>query len=65
MSQTEKFAELRLGTLKIVTGAGSPESVVTAAVGSLYLRTDGAASTTVYIKTSGSGSTGWTALTVP
>lgn len=42
-------------------GSGSPEGVVTAPVGSLYLRTDGGASTTLYIKESGSGNTGWIA----
>lgn len=40
-------------------GSGSPESVVTANVGSLYLRTDGGAGTTLYIKESGTGATGW------
>jgi hyaluronoglucosaminidase len=50
-----------LGTTRIVTGAGAPEGSVTAPVGSLYLRTDGGASTTLYVKTSGSGNTGWTA----
>lgn len=43
----------------IQTGAGSPEGVVTAAVGTLYLRTDGAPGTTLYSKESGSGSSGW------
>lgn len=42
-------------------GDGSPESAVTAPVGSIYLRTDGGASTTLYVKTSGTGNTGWTA----
>lgn len=42
-------------------GSGSPEGVVTANVGSLYLRTDGSTSTTLYVKTSGTGNTGWTA----
>lgn len=42
-------------------GTGSPENVVTASVGSLYLRTDGSTSTTLYVKTSGTGNTGWTA----
>lgn len=41
-------------------GAGSPETVVTAPVGSLYSRTDGGATTTLYVKTSGTGNTGWT-----
>ena len=45
----------------IYFGSGSPESVVTAVVGSLYLRSDGGATTTLYVKTSGTGSTGWTA----
>jgi hypothetical protein len=43
------------------TGTGSPESVITAPVGSLYLRTDGGANTTLYVKESGSGNTGWVA----
>jgi hypothetical protein len=41
------------------TGAGSPEGVVTAAVGSLYTRTDGGLLTTLYVKESGAGNTGW------
>lgn len=48
-------------TTLISSGTGSPESVVTGAVGSLYLRTDGGASTTLYIKESGTGNTGWAA----
>lgn len=46
---------------KIKFGEGSPEGVVTANQGCLYLRTDGAAATTLYVKTSGTGNTGWTA----
>lgn len=42
-------------------GTGSPESVVTANTGSLYLRTNGGTSDTLYVKTSGTGNTGWTA----
>lgn len=42
-------------------GTGSPEGVVTATVGTLYLRSDGAASTTLYVKESGVGNTGWVA----
>jgi hypothetical protein len=37
-------------------GAGSPEGVVTARVGSTYSRTDAAG---FYVKTSGTGNTGW------
>jgi len=40
-------------------GTGSPEGVVTAPVGSVYLRTDGGAGSSVYFKESGSGNTGW------
>lgn len=42
-------------------GAGSPEGAITAGIGSRYYRTDGGATTTLYIKTSGTGDTGWTA----
>jgi len=48
-------------TLTISGGAGTPEGVVTAVVGSMYLRTDGGAGTTLYIKETGTGNTGWTA----
>lgn len=47
--------------IKIMFGKGSPEGVVSANQGSLYLRTDGGTTTTLYVKTSGSGNTGWTA----
>lgn len=41
------------------SGTGSPESVVTANVGSLYTRTDGGTGTTLYVKETGTGNTGW------
>jgi hypothetical protein len=47
----------------IRTGTGSPESVVTAPIGSIYLRTDGSTNTTVYRKETGAGNTGWIAVT--
>lgn len=43
------------------SGTGSPEAVVTAPVGTLFLRTDGGAGTTLYVKESGTGNTGWIA----
>lgn len=43
------------------TGAGTPEGAVTAPVGSLFTRTDGGANTTLYVKESGTGNTGWVA----
>lgn len=42
-------------------GAGSPNSVVTAPVGTIFLRTDGGAGTTLYVKETGTGNTGWVA----
>lgn len=42
-------------------GAGSPEGAVTAVVGTLYSRSDGGANTTLYVKESGTGNTGWIA----
>lgn len=42
-------------------GAGTPEGFVAAPVGSLYTRTNGSAGTTLYVKESGAGNTGWVA----
>lgn len=47
---------------KVATGTGSPEGVITAPVGSLYMRSDGGTNTSVYIKETGSGNTGWIAI---
>lgn len=46
---------------QILSGIGSPEGVITAPVGSIYLRSDGAAGSAVYLKESGAGNTGWNA----
>lgn len=43
------------------SGAGSPEGVVTAPIGSLYSNKSGGSGTTLYIKESGTGNTGWAA----
>lgn len=61
--QSTYTVDLRVGTSqRIWTSApGSPEGVVTASVGGLYTRTDGGAGTTLYIKESGTGNTGWVA----
>jgi hypothetical protein len=48
--------------INIYSGAGTPEGVITANVGSVFLRTDGGVGTTVYAKSSGTGNTGWSAL---
>jgi hypothetical protein len=47
---------------KILWGSGTPEAAVTAPVGSLFLRSDGGTDTTLYIKESGTGNTGWAAI---
>lgn len=44
-----------------ICGAGTPENSITAPVGSLYTRTDGGTATTLYVKESGAGNTGWVA----
>lgn len=43
------------------SGSGSPEGAVTAPIGSLFSRTDGGAATSLYVKESGAGNTGWVA----
>jgi hypothetical protein len=43
----------------VLSGAGTPEAAVTAGIGTLYLRTNGGAATTLYVKESGTGNTGW------
>jgi len=45
----------------VLEGTGTPEGVVTAGIGALFTRTDGGASTTLYVKESGTGNTGWVA----
>jgi hypothetical protein len=42
-------------------GTGTPENSVSAPVGTSYLRADGGANTTLYVKESGTGNTGWIA----
>jgi hypothetical protein len=58
-----KVDSLMLGTDNkgIFHGSGSPEGVVTAPVGSLFLRADGSPGSTFYVKESGVGNTGWAA----
>jgi len=49
------------GSVRILTGTGDPNGVATADIGSTYMRTDGGTGTTLYIKESGTGNTGWVA----
>lgn len=46
-------------TDNIKRGPGTPEGSITGVVGDLYTRTDGGAGTTLYVKESGAGNTGW------
>jgi hypothetical protein len=50
-----------LSSIRILAGTGSPETVYAAPVGSIFHRTNGGANTSVYIKESGTGNTGWIA----
>ena len=50
------------GGQRVAVGDGAPEGAVAAAVGSLWLRKDGGAGTTLYIKETGAATnTGWVA----
>lgn len=58
------FSELVIddtNNVRLLSGSGTPEGNVTAGVGSTYSRTDGGASTSFYVKESGTGNTGWVA----
>lgn len=48
-----------VGKAIIRSGTGTPEGVVTAPIGAMFLRLDGGAGTTLYMKESGTGNTGW------
>jgi hypothetical protein len=52
---------MKLGNAQIYTGTGDPNGQIASAVGSLYIRTDGGAGTTLYVKESGAYNinTGW------
>lgn len=54
---------IAVGTPTIKSGTATPEGAVTSTVGSLFIRTDGGASTCLYVKESGTGNTGWKAVT--
>jgi hypothetical protein len=56
---TENFQQL--AATAPLTGNGSPETVIAAPVGTLYLRKDGGAATVLYVKESGTAAVGWVA----
>jgi hypothetical protein len=49
------------GTVGWFRGSGSPESAVTAPIGSFYSQEDGGIGTAFYVKQAGTGDTGWSA----
>lgn len=55
----DDMADAAMGGGLILSGSGTPEGAVAAAVGTAFLRSDGGAGTTLYVKESGTGNTGW------
>lgn len=49
------------GSVSIFGGAGSPNGVLPAPIGSMFMRFDGAPGSTLYVKESGTGNAGWVA----
>lgn len=60
-TQLSSFLAALSTGLTLKAGNGTPEAAVAAPVGSLFLRLDGGAVTTLYVKESGTGNTGWVA----
>jgi len=52
-------------TPEVFSSANSPAGIVTASPGSLYLQTNGGEGTTLYLKDSGTGTSGWDAIPPP
>lgn len=50
-----------LGGAALISGSGSPEGAVSASTGTLYMRTGGGVGTSLYVKETGTGNTGWAA----
>jgi hypothetical protein len=58
-----EFSVLDQGSnIKVQYGTGTPEGSVTANVGSLFINKSGGAGTTLYVKQTGTGNTGWQGL---
>ena len=57
----EELVRSYRGVPGFLEGTGSPEGVVDAVRGTRFFRTDGAAGTTLYYKSTVSGNTGWVA----
>jgi hypothetical protein len=50
------------GSATIKQGNGSPEGVYSAVVGSIWMQINGSAGSTLYVKESGTGNTGWSSV---
>jgi len=50
-----------INNVQFIVGSGSPNGTVAAPPGSIYLNTSGGAGTSLYVKESGTGNTGWVA----
>lgn len=61
LTPTNEHEYLNFTYAKVYSGSGSPEGVINAVVGSIFLRSDGGTGTTFYVKEAGSGNTGWVA----
>jgi hypothetical protein len=58
----EVAGNIKVGNATIHSGTGGPNGAITGNVGDLFLRTDGGAGTTLYVKESGNATnTGWVA----
>jgi hypothetical protein len=53
------ITSLSIGLANWITGNGNPNGIVTANVGSIYTNLTGSSFSTLYVKESGSGNTGW------
>jgi len=59
---TAQPLKLDLNGALLIADNGSPEGSVAAPLGSIYLRLNGSAGQVLYVKTSGTGNTGWQAI---
>ena len=59
MLEIAKSVQLKGNDVQSLAGAGAPEGVITANVGSTYRQTDGGTLTSFWVKESGTGNTGW------
>lgn len=53
---------LRTVLIRGYKGSSTPEAAVTAPIGSIFQRSDGSTNTSLYVKESGTGNTGWKAV---